>query len=45
MLAIIAKTGAGITLSDEDLAALDPDNKIPGIIRTRKNIADMYGVS
>ena len=45
MLAIIAKNGAGIPLSDEDQAALDPDNKTPGIIRTRKNIADMYDVS
>lgn len=44
MLAIIAKNAAGVALSQEDLDALNPDNKIAGINRKRKNITDMYGV-
>jgi len=35
--AIIAKTGAGIALSDEDRAALDPDNRMLGVNRRNKD--------
>lgn len=36
MLAIIAKTSAGVALSAEDLASLDPNSDVPGVSRARK---------
>ena len=39
--AIINKQAAGITLTAEELAALDPDDRTPGINKNRRDVADV----
>ena len=43
MTAIIAKQGAGIALSVEDLKALDVDDSTPGINKSLKKVTDLVG--
>lgn len=42
ILAIMAKKTAGLDLSEEDLAALDPESPVPGIVKTPKTVAEIY---
>ncbi len=44
LIAITAKAQAGITLSTDDLAALDPDNATPGISKKKTTVAEFYGI-
>ncbi len=41
LTAILAKQGAGIALSDEDLKALDVNDPTPGINKTLKSVVDI----
>lgn len=41
--AITAKKAAGVAISAEDLDALDPASPVPGINRTKKTVADVFG--
>ncbi len=42
MLAIIAKKLAGLDLSDEDLAALDPKHPMPGVRKVPKTVEEIF---
>lgn len=41
--AIIAKQGAGITLTAEDLEALDVDSPVPGINKALRSVLETFG--
>lgn len=44
LLAILAKKAAGVSLSEEDLKALDPNDPTPGIRKVPKRLHEIYPV-